>query len=224
MDSLPAFPESLALRLQRTGVLAVLVIDDVDTAEPLAQALLAGGVDCMELTLRTPVAMEALRRIRRGVPEMLAGVGTILTPAQAREVAAADAAFGVSPGVNPRVLAEARRLGLPFAPGICTPSDIEIALEAGCRLLKFFPAEPCGGLPYLRSISAPFSHLGVRFLPLGGIDESNAERYLREPCIQALGGSWIAPRDMIAAKNWAAITANAQRATDLVASVRGGAA
>jgi 2-dehydro-3-deoxyphosphogluconate aldolase/(4S)-4-hydroxy-2-oxoglutarate aldolase len=215
-------PAPLFEHLNRTGVIAVLMIDDADTAVPLARALMAGGVDAIELTLRTPAAMEALRRIRAEVPEMIVGVGTILTPQQASEVQAAGAAFGVSPGVNPRVVAEAVRVGLPFAPGICTPTDIEQALEHGCTLLKFFPAEPCGGLPYLRSIAAPYAHLGVTFLPLGGIDENNAVRYLREPLVHAVGGSWLAPRDVVAARAWDTITINAKRARAMVERARAG--
>lgn len=218
------FRESLSSRLRQTGIIAVLVVDNPADAVPLARALLAGGVDCMELTLRTPAAMEALRRVRAEVPAMLAGVGTILTPQQVNEVAAAGAAFGVAPGFNPRIVAEAGRIGLPFAPGVCTPSEIELALEAGCRLLKFFPAEPSGGLAYLRSAAAPYAHLGVRFIPLGGIDPNNAERYLAEPSVHALGGSWLAPRDLIQRQDWAAITANARQAADLVTRVRGGRA
>lgn len=218
------FPEPLSSRLQRTGVLAVLMLDDADDAVPLAKALIAGGVDCMELTLRTPAAMEALRRIRAEVPEMLGGVGTVLSPELVQEAVAAGAAFGVAPGMNPRVVAAARAAGLPFAPGVCTPTDIEIAIEAGCKLLKFFPAEPCGGLPYLRSIAAPFAHLGVRFIPLGGIGAENAARYLAEPSILALGGSWIAPRELIQRKDWAGITRNAREAADIVKRARGGVA
>ncbi len=143
-------------RLHRAGVIAVLVIDDADDAVPLARALITGGVDCIELTLRTPIAIDAMKRIRVEVPEMFVGAGTVLTPEQVNEVKAAGAAFGVAPGMNPRVVAEARRIGLPFAPGICTPTDIELALEQDCRLLKFFPSEPSGGLAYLRSIAAPY--------------------------------------------------------------------
>lgn len=219
-----SIPEALSSHLYRTGIIAVLVIDHADDAVPLARALVAGGVDCMELTLRTDAALEALARIRAEVPEMTAGVGTILSLEQVREVAEAKAAFGVSPGVNPRVIMEASRFGLPFAPGVCTPSDIENALEHGCRLLKFFPAGPCGGLPYLKAISAPYAHLGLRYIPLGGIDESNAESYLCEPIIQAIGGSWLAPRETIQRKDWAAITETARRAKAIVEKVRGGRA
>lgn len=202
-------------------MIAVLILDDVDAAVPVAKALVAGGVDAMELTLRTPVALECLRRIRREVPQMTAGVGTILTTGQVNEVVEAGAAFGVAPGMNPRTVAEAARLRLPFAPGICTPTDIELAVEAGCKLLKFFPAEPCGGLNYLRSISAPFAHLGVRYIPLGGVAQDNLETWLSEPVIHAVGGSWLAPKDLIQAGDWAAITARAAAARATVNKVRG---
>ncbi|TSA29496.1 MAG: bifunctional 4-hydroxy-2-oxoglutarate aldolase/2-dehydro-3-deoxy-phosphogluconate aldolase [Verrucomicrobiaceae bacterium] len=214
------FNETLRSHLQRSGVVAVLVIDDSADAVPAARALLAGGVDCMELTLRTPAAMEALQRIRGEVPEMLAGVGTILTPEQVGEVAAAGASFGVAPGMNPRVVTEAKQVGLPFAPGICTPSDIEAALECGCRVLKFFPAEPLGGIGYLKSIAAPYAHLGLSFIPLGGVDAGNAESYLREPNILALGGSWIAPRDLIRKRDWLAITQRAGQVAEIVKKTR----
>jgi len=215
------FPDEISEHLYNSGVIAVLMIDDVADAVPLAQALLAGGVDGIELTLRTAVAMQALRSIRAELPEMMVGVGTILSPQQVREVKEAGASFGVSPGMNPRVVSEAVRLGLPFAPGVCTPTDIELAVEQGCRLMKFFPSEPSGGLPYLRTIAAPFAHLGVKYIPLGGVNAENAERYLREPSVQALGGSWLAPRELIARKNWEAITANAREASAIVKSVRG---
>jgi 2-dehydro-3-deoxyphosphogluconate aldolase / (4S)-4-hydroxy-2-oxoglutarate aldolase len=220
MTSTP-FPEPLLHKLHHTGVIAVLMIDDADDAVPTARALLAGGVDIIELTLRTPVAMEALRRIRTELPDMSVGVGTILSPQQANEVAEAGATFGVAPGMNPRVVAEAKRIGLPFAPGICTPTDIELAIEQGCRLLKFFPSEPSGGLAYLRTIAAPFAHLGVKYIPLGGVTAANADLYLKEPSVQALGGSWLAPRDVIKNKDWQTITANAREASNIVSRVRG---
>lgn len=216
--------QELHAHLQRTGVIAVLMLDDANDAVSVARALLAGGVDCIELTLRTNAAMDALKRIRSEVPEMLVGVGTIFTPQQVNDVKAADAAFGVAPGMNPRVVNEAARIGLPFSPGICTPTDIELAIEQGCRVLKFFPSEPCGGLTYLRTIAAPFAHLGVKYIPLGGVSAANAEQYLREPSVLALGGSWLAPRDVIQRKDWQTITANAAEASAIVKRVRGGAA
>lgn len=178
----------------------------------------------MELTLRTPAAIEAIERICAEVPGMTVGVGTILTSQQVRDVQAAGGAFGVAPGMNPCVVGEAKRVGLPFAPGVCTPTEMELAIEQGCQLLKFFPAEPSGGLKYLRSAAAPLAHLGVRFLPLGGIDARNLADYLRERLVLAVGGSWIAPPQSIQQQDWRGITANAQRASELVAAVRGGTA
>lgn len=212
--------ESLSLQLRQTGVIAVLMIDRTADAVPLARALLAGGVDAIELTLRTEVALDCLRQIRAEVPEITAGVGTILTPKQANDAKEAGATFGVAPGMNPRVIAEAARIGLPFAPGVCTPTDIELALEVGCKVLKFFPSEPCGGLAYLRSIAAPFMHLGVQFIPLGGVSAANAATYLKEPSVLALGGSWLAPKDLIAKGDWEAITRLAREASDIVKQVR----
>jgi 2-dehydro-3-deoxyphosphogluconate aldolase/(4S)-4-hydroxy-2-oxoglutarate aldolase len=124
--------------------------------------------------------------------------------------------------MNPRVVDAAREAGLSFAPGVCTPTEIELAVEAGCRVLKFFPAEPAGGLAYLRAIYAPFAHLGLRFIPLGGVDLTNAAAYLREPSVGALGGSWLAPKDVIARGDWAAITGAARAARAVVEQTRGG--
>lgn len=216
----PAFQPELAQRIQDTGIVAVLIIDRAEDAVPLARALLAGGVNVMELTLRTPAALDALKAIRAGVPEMTAGVGTILTTDQVKQVVDADAAFGVSPGVNPRVLAAAREAGLSFAPGIVTPSDIELAVEHGCKLLKFFPAEPSGGLAYLKAIAAPYAHLGLRYVPLGGVSDKNMASYLVDPNIAALGGSWLAPKDLIKAGAWEGITALAADAVQIIKSIR----
>ena len=214
------FDSQLLGRIETCGVIAVLVVDEARHAVPLARALLAGGVDAMELTLRTEAAIDALRAIRKDVPEMLAGIGTILRPEQVRMVAEAGAAFGVSPGVNPRVISEARRVGLPFAPGIVTPSDVEAALELGCRELKFFPAETSGGIEYLKSMAAPYLHLGVRFVPLGGVHTKNLATYLGESIVLAVGGSWLAPRDLITAEDWQAITDRAAEASRMAREAR----
>jgi 2-dehydro-3-deoxyphosphogluconate aldolase/(4S)-4-hydroxy-2-oxoglutarate aldolase len=213
-------PYYISKRIESTGIVAVLVIDREEDGPELAKALLAGGVDIMELTLRTPAAIGALRRIRAEVPDMLAGAGTVLTPAQVEEVKNAGAEFAVSPGVNPRVMQAAKEAGLPFAPGISTPSDIEQALEFDCRLLKFFPAEASGGLARLKAMSAPYQHLGVRFVPLGGVSEKNMSAYLADPLIAALGGSWLAPREAIMEKRWSQITELARQATTLIGSIR----
>lgn len=221
MGSSLAFPDGLSARLAQSGVIAVLVIDDASAAVPVARALSDGGVQAIELTLRTEAAWESLRRIRGEVPAMLVGLGTVLTPQQVDRAVEEGAAFAVAPGMNPATVAAAGRAGLPFAPGVCTPSDVELAIAAGCRLLKFFPSGPCGGLPYLRSIAAPFAHLGVRFIPLGGVNEQNAGEYLDDPLVHSIGGSWLAPRSVIAEKQWDVIRRNAQAAATL-AGQRGG--
>jgi 2-dehydro-3-deoxyphosphogluconate aldolase/(4S)-4-hydroxy-2-oxoglutarate aldolase len=221
LDMTPAFDPGLATRIESFGVIAVLVVDRAADAVPLAEALLEGGVGVMELTLRTEAALECLRVIRNSVPGMIAGVGTILTPGQVDAAVEAGAAFGVAPGTNPRVLAAAAAAGLSFAPGIATPSDIEAALEYGCRLLKFFPCEASGGLGYLKNIAAPYAHLGLKYVPLGGINEKNMASYLGEPLVGALGGSWLAPREMIRAGDWDGIRARAAAATEEIKLVRG---
>ncbi len=206
------FPEELASSIRKARIVAVVVIDSAEDALPLADALLEGGIYAMELTLRTPAALEAIRRIKAERPEILVGAGTVLTPAQVAETAAAGAAFAVAPGLNPEVVKAAAAYSLPFAPGIATPSDIEHALSLGCHLLKLFPAEPCGGIPYLQSISAPYAHLGLEFIPLGGLTNENFTAWLKLDCVSAVGGSWIAPRKDIQQHNWHAIAATAKAA------------
>jgi 2-dehydro-3-deoxyphosphogluconate aldolase / (4S)-4-hydroxy-2-oxoglutarate aldolase len=208
-------------RIRELGIVAVLTLERVEDAVPVADALLAGGVGAIELTLRTPVAFDCIRTIRERVPSLLLGVGTILNPDAVRQVVDSGATFGVSPGCNPRVLETARSLNLPFGPGVCTPSDIERALEFDCKFLKFFPAEPSGGLPFLKVMAAPYAHLGVEFIPLGGISESNMTSYLQAPEIAAVGGSWLAPAKVIREKRWAEIEATARRATAIRDSARG---
>lgn len=214
----PLFDPHLEADLMASGIVAVLVIDDVNDAVPLARALLEGGIGAMELAFRTPTALDALRAIRCGAPGMVAGVGTILTCDQLSAAHDAGAAFGVAPGCNPRLLAAARQQRFSFAPGIATATDIETALEHGCCLLKIFPVEQLGGLACLRAMAAPYAHLCIRYLPLGGLTEANAQSYLQDPLVAAIGGSWIAPREAIRANEWEAITARARTAKKLVES------
>ena len=182
------------------------------------RALLAGGIDAIELTLRTPAGMEALKAICAEVPEMLVGVGTILTPETVRDVKNAGADFGVAPGMNPRVIRAAAEVGLPFGPGIATPSELEAAIELGCRFVKFFPAEASGGVAYLKSMSAPYKHLGIRYFPLGGLNAGNMKDYLKEPDVPTIGGSWIVKKALVDAGDWAGITA---RAAAVVSQLKG---
>ncbi len=215
------FKKQVLQRIREAGVIAVLVVDEVEDAVPLARSLLDGGVKIMELTLRTPAALDALRAIRDNVPEMMAGIGTILTPRQVKDVANAGAAFGVAPGTNPNVVKAALDSGLSFAPGVATPSDIETALELECRALKFFPAEPSGGMPYLKSMAGPYKHLELTFMPLGGINARNMSAYLKEDMIPAVGGSWLAKRDVIRNHDWQTITENAREATQIIRKLQG---
>lgn len=213
--------EALCNKMYQSGVIAVLVIDDVKDAVPLAHALLEGGVDIMELTLRTPAAVDALKEIKNNVPEMVVGIGTVLTPDQVKQINTRGAAFGVAPGLNPQVVKTAQEEGLPFSPGIVTPSDIECAIELGCNVLKYFPAEPAGGLAYLKSMANPYAHLGLKYVPLGGLNQDNFTAYLEFPSILAVGGSWIAKRDVIQKNNWKTIMENARQASQVVKSLRG---
>lgn len=215
------FNEELQNNIYKSGVIAVLIIDDVENAIPLAHALLDGGITAMELTLRTPAAVESLIKIKTHVPEIMAGIGTILTPDQVKNVSDNGAVFGVAPGLNPNVVKAAQQCRLPFAPGIVTPSDIEIAVELGCKILKFFPAEAAGGLNYLKNMTAPYNHLDLKYVPLGGLNQKNFGEYIESPFILAIGGSWIAKRDIINNKEWKTITENAQQAADVIKKLRG---
>ena len=174
-------------RLEKERLIAVITVTDLEQVEPLANALQSGGINAVELTLRTPVALDAIKKMRSLVPEFYLGAGTVLTPQQVQEVVDAGVDFGVAPGCNPRVLNAAAGAGLPFGPGITTASDIEAALEYDCRILKFFPAEPIGGIPYLESMSAPYRHLELGFVPLGGVREGNLAAYVACPLVTAIG-------------------------------------
>jgi 2-dehydro-3-deoxyphosphogluconate aldolase/(4S)-4-hydroxy-2-oxoglutarate aldolase len=218
MNSL--FPQPLLDRIEQCGVIAVLVVDQADRIVPLARALVACGIDVMELTLRTPAAIDSLRRVREEVPEMLAGIGTILREDQVDAVVEAGAAFGVAPGLQERVVRRAQDKGLPFAPGVVTPSEIERAIELGCREMKFFPAEPSGGIQYLRSMYAPYAHLGLQFIPLGGLNPQNIGGYLYDRAVPAVGGSWIAPRELVQTANWSAVIDHATEARRIVQELR----
>lgn len=213
------FPPDIREKLRQVGAIAVLVVDDVQSAVPLAKALVRGGITAMELTLRTDAAIDALCAIREVVPEMLAGIGTILTTQQVDEVLAAGAAFGVSPGLNRQVVEHAQNKGLPFGPGIMTPSDIEQSIELGCTTLKFFPAESSGGIQHLISMAAPYQHLNLDFIPLGGVSPQNMSDYLSCPLVSAIGGSWIAHRSLIQSGDWNAIERNAKEAREIVDAI-----
>ncbi|MGB5437613.1 MAG: bifunctional 4-hydroxy-2-oxoglutarate aldolase/2-dehydro-3-deoxy-phosphogluconate aldolase [Maribacter sp.] len=215
-----AMKPELIKKIDEAGIIAVLIIDEAKHAIPLAKALLKGGIDAIELTLRTPAAIEAAKIIKKEVPEMTLGFGTVLTVDQVTAVVDVGADFAVSPGCNPKIIAAAFKQGLSFAPGIMTPTDIEIAVEQGCRVLKFFPAETSGGMEHLESMSAPYNYLGLKFIPLGGCSMENAGSYLRSNLITAIGGTWVAKRPLIQSENWDAITKNAEQIRTLIQQIR----
>lgn len=194
-------------------VIPVIVVEQVDQAVPLARALVAGGVRVLEITLRTPLALEAVRAIVAAVPEAVVGVGTVVSPGQVEQALQAGARFAVSPGLGPAVVRESQRCGLPLLPGVITPGEILQALEFGLSALKFFPAEPAGGVGMLRALHGPFPH--VSFCPTGGITTTNAPEYLGLPNVACVGGTWLAPRVLMEAGDWTAITRLAQAASHL---------
>jgi 2-dehydro-3-deoxyphosphogluconate aldolase/(4S)-4-hydroxy-2-oxoglutarate aldolase len=193
-------------RIAQRRIVPVVVLDDEETAEPLAEALLAGGLDVMEITFRTTAAAGAIRRIAARYPEILLGAGTLLEHDQVLRARDAGAVFGLAPGLNPRIVAAAADCGLQFAPGVMTPSEVEQALELGCKLLKFFPAETAGGVGMLKALAGPYGHTGVRFIPTGGVTSKNLADYLKLPIVAAIGGSWMVDKALVAAGRWEEIT------------------
>lgn len=193
-------------------VVPVLVIDDASTASDLAKALVAGGLPALEVTLRTPAALDAIREMA-AVPGGVVGAGTLLTPKDVEDAKAAGATFGVSPGATDRLLDACEANDLPLLPGICTASEAMRLLERGYTVQKFFPAEANGGVAALKAIGAPIPQ--VKFCPTGGVSLKNARDYLALSNTLCVGGSWVAPKDMVVARNWDAITALAKEAASL---------
>lgn len=201
-------------------LLCIVVVDDADAAVPLAEALLAGGLNCMEIPFRTACAAEAVRRIRNGVPQIAIGAGTLLRADDVRQAVDAGAQFGVSPGLSEAVSNAAHQTKLPLFPGVVTPSEVMRAMELGWRHLKFFPAETFGGVNVLKALAGPFGHTGVKFIPTGGITAATLPNYLALPQVAAIGGSWMAERKLIAEKSWGKITALTTEAMKLIAAAK----
>lgn len=193
-------------RILAKRIVPVVVLDRAEAAEPLAEALLAGGLDIMEITFRTAAAEDSIRRIANRFPEILLGAGTLLDADQVRQAKDAGAVFGLAPGFNPTTIAAARDGGLEFSPGVMTPTEVEQALALGCKLLKFFPAEAAGGVAMLKSLAGPYAHTGVKFIPTGGVTSANLVNYLKLPVVAAIGGSWMVDQKLIQEGNWREIT------------------
>ncbi|MFD6532820.1 bifunctional 4-hydroxy-2-oxoglutarate aldolase/2-dehydro-3-deoxy-phosphogluconate aldolase [Streptomyces sp. NPDC060184] len=209
--STPSAPSPSVLDL--APVVPVVVLEDAADAVPLARALVAGGLPAIEVTLRTPAALEAIAAIAREVPEALVGAGTVISAANVAETVAAGAKFLVSPGWTDTLLAAMRASGLPFLPGVSSASEVVALLERGVTDMKFFPAEAAGGTAYLKALAAPLPQ--ARFCPTGGISATSAPHYLALPNVGCVGGSWMLPGQAVATKDWARVERLAAEAAAL---------
>ncbi len=203
-------------KLMRVGLVPAVVIESADLAVPLGEALLAGGLNVVEVTFRTAAAEESIRRLRSELPEMIVGAGTVLSAEQVDRSIDAGALFGVAPGLNEQVLSYATDKGLPFAPGVLSPSEIERGLSLGCQFMKFFPAESSGGAATLNALAGPYRSTGVQFMPTGGINPGNVGEYCSLSVVGAIGGSWMATPALIASQDWDAITTLTRDALALI--------
>jgi len=207
-------------KIEQYGVVPVIAIDAAADAVPLADALLEGGLPVAEITFRTDAALDSIAAISSQRPELLVGAGTVLTESQVDDAKAAGAKFALSPGLDLDVLLRAEEVGLPFAPGIMTPTDLQAALKAGCKMVKFFPAMAAGGPNLLRNIAAPYAHTEIGFNPTGGVTLENLDQWLSMPTVRAVGGTWIATKANIANGDWAQITEKAKMSVDRAAKIR----
>ncbi|MCR5255022.1 MAG: bifunctional 4-hydroxy-2-oxoglutarate aldolase/2-dehydro-3-deoxy-phosphogluconate aldolase [Acetatifactor sp.] len=204
---------------EKTGIIPVVVIDDVKDALPLAKALIEGGLPCAEVTFRTDAAAKSIKVISENYPNMLVGAGTVLTTKQVDEAVNAGAEFIVSPGLNPKVVDYCIEKNIPVAPGVATPSEMELAMEKGLKVVKFFPAEAMGGLKFIKAVAAPYKDL--RFMPTGGINEENVEDYLKYDRIIACGGSFMVKKELIKNGDFEEIKNLTKKAAAIVKKVRG---
>ena len=218
-------PKEIQEIIAKEGIIALLELESEKNAIPAARALLDGGVTVIEILLRTPAAIPSISLITKEFPQICVGVGTIIQAGQVTLVKKeAGVRFGVSPGLNPDIIREAIAADFPFAPGIATPSELEQAISLGCRVVKFFPAEGMGGINYLKSINGPYNHLGIKYIPLGGVSQENLASYAKFDPVLAIGGSWIASKELINAENWKEITKRAREARDAFFQAKQGTA
>lgn len=207
--------------ISRYAVIPVIAVESEEAALPLADALIAGGLPVAEITFRTTAAAAVISRLSKERPQLLLGAGTVLTMDSLRAAKTCGAQFAVAPGLNPAIAAGAQELGIPFIPGVATPSDIEQGLAAGCRLLKLFPAEVLGGVAMVKALSGPYAHTGVRFVPTGGVNAANLESYLSLKTVAAVGGTWLATKEDLVDGRWALIQNRCAAALDIVRRIRG---
>lgn len=200
-------------------LLPAVTLNDVDNVCRLAETYLENGLDVMEITFRTDVTTSAIKAISKELPDFKIGAGTILTIEQISEAVDAGAQFGLSPGLNESIVKVAQDQNLPFIPGVATPSEIEQALELGCQTLKFFPAEPMGGVETLKALAGPYKHTAVKFIPMGGIDETNMKDYLELDIVVAVGGSWLAPQKLIQNQDFKKISEAVKKSVKIIESL-----
>ena len=203
-------------KLSGYGVVPVIAIESIESALPLANALIEGGLPVAEITFRTEAAADVIALLAKERPELILGAGTVLTGENMQKAKDCGAVFAVAPGLNPEVARKAREIGMPFVPGINNPTDIETALSLGFKILKFFPAEASGGMKYLNAIAAPYKHTGVKFMPTGGINAGNLSDYLQLPIILACGGTWIAKKEDMAFGNWNEVATKCREVAKIV--------
>ena len=208
-------------RIAEIGVLPVIAIENPEHAVPLADALLAGGLPIAEITFRTQAAAEVIARMAAERPQLLVGAGTLLDRISLDIAKKSGAQFGLAPGFDPEVVDHAADAGFPFVPGIMTPSELSAAMRRGAQVFKFFPAGTIGGPDALKSIGAPFAHLGLNYVPTGGVSLANMAEWLKVPGVVAVGGTWIAKTEDIRESRWDKITANCREAIAAVAQIRG---
>ena len=206
-------------KLGQYGIVPVVVLNDSKDAEPLADALCEGGLACAEVTFRTKAAAESIKIMSEKHPEMIVGAGTVLTVEQVDEAVAAGAKFIVSPGLNSEVVKYCLDKNIAITPGVVTPSEMEQAIELGLNIVKFFPAEPSGGLSMIKAVSAPYTML--KFMPTGGINPGNVKEYLKSDKIFACGGSWMVKGDLVDAGDFDKIKELTKEAADIVKEIRG---
>ncbi|SFH69211.1 2-dehydro-3-deoxyphosphogluconate aldolase / (4S)-4-hydroxy-2-oxoglutarate aldolase [Pseudobutyrivibrio sp. OR37] len=210
--------DEIKAKLQEIGIIPVVVLEDAKDAKALGEALIKGGLPAAEVTFRTEAAEETIRVLSEEFPDMLVGAGTVLTCEQADRAVAAGAKFIVAPGFNPTVVHHCIEKSYPICPGVQTPGEMEQAMELGLDFVKFFPAEPAGGLPMIKAVAAPYTKLS--FMPTGGINKENVRDYLKCNRIVACGGTWMVKGDMIASGDFEAIATLTHEAADIVKEVR----
>lgn len=203
-------------KIEKRRIIPIVTLQNAEDIVPICEALKAGGLNVVEITFRTSAAQDAIRSAVREFPDFTVGAGTVTSLEEIEIVQEAGAHFAVAPGLSQAIVRRAQEIGLPFFPGVCTPTDIHMALDSGCKVMKYFPAAAMNGIRTLKAVCGPFLHLGVRFIPTGGIDAENMMEYLSYPAVLAVGGSWIVAPSIIADRSWQRISELASQAIERI--------